>query len=279
MGLVAAFEVLEHVAEQDELIREIARVLSPTGVAVISTPDKAVYSDARAYRNPYHVRELYRGEFLGLLERHFAHVHLLLQQVRSGSLIDAPGDPAAPCDLVLEPLPGPPRPEVPPMYLLSVCSHVPQPDPLPTSVYLDVTDAWSEEWQREIQAANEEIRRLNAEIQRLGAWGQGLEDAVRDKDAKIREVLDDVETRDRAIAGLQEELSVEIARRDAEIRRLQGDFEERSRWAESLAADVDRRDRYIRQANAALDEAAARLKRIRHARLYRALRRLRLLPD
>jgi SAM-dependent methyltransferase len=279
MELVAAFEVLEHVADPDELIREIARVLSPAGVAVISTPDKAVYSDARAYRNPYHASEMYRGEFVEMLGRHFAHARLLRQQVRAGSLIDAPDGPAASCDLVLEPLPGPPRPEAPPMYLLSVCSHAPQPDPLPTSVYLDVTDSWSEERRHEIQAANEEIRRLNAEIQRLGAWGQGLEVTVRDKDAKIREVLDEVETRDGTIAGLQQELGVETARRDAEIRRLLCDFEERGRWAESLAADVDSRDRYIRQANAALDEAAAHLKRIRHARLYRALRRLRLLPD
>jgi len=279
MDLVAAFEVLEHVSDQEELIREAARILSPAGVAIISTPDKAVYSTGRAHPNPFHVGELYQEEFEALLARHFRHVRLLRQQVRSGSLIDFQGMPEGRCDLAVDPPPGPSRPASPPTYVLAVCSDAPQPDAPRASVYLDLTDQWSEERSREIEAANAEIRRLNEEIERLGVWGQGLERTAREKDAKIREVLDEVEARDHAIVGLREELSAETSRRDEEIRRLQCDFEERSRWAESLVEDVVSRDRYIRQANDALDQAAARLARIRHARLYRALRRIGLLPD
>src|SRR5206468_10567129 len=58
LDVVVALEVLEHVLEQERLIGEIARVLRPGGVALISTPNRATYSEARNYSNPYHVREL-----------------------------------------------------------------------------------------------------------------------------------------------------------------------------------------------------------------------------
>ena len=74
--VVAALEVLEHVTEQEGLVRELARVARPGGAVLISTPNRATYSDARDYSNPYHVREFYRDEFLLLLKKHFRHFSL-----------------------------------------------------------------------------------------------------------------------------------------------------------------------------------------------------------
>ena len=68
---VVSFETLEHVAEQEEMLSELKRVLRPTGFVIVSTPNRIEYSDKRAFRNEFHVRELDGAEFRGLLARHF----------------------------------------------------------------------------------------------------------------------------------------------------------------------------------------------------------------
>ena len=78
---VVSFETLEHLEDQDRLLREIRRVLKPEGFLVISSPDKAVYSERMQYQNEYHVRELYRGELEALLRAHFPSVRLWGQKL------------------------------------------------------------------------------------------------------------------------------------------------------------------------------------------------------
>ncbi len=69
--VVVSFETLEHLSAQEAMLAEFERVLKPSGFIIISTPDKAVYSDATGYDNPYHVKELYRHEFQVLLDKHW----------------------------------------------------------------------------------------------------------------------------------------------------------------------------------------------------------------
>ena len=248
MDLVVAFEVLEHVREQEGLVKELARVTSAGGVVVISTPDKAAYSDARGYTNPFHVSEFYRDDFLVLLNAHFRRVRLFRQQVRAGSLIDPDEGRGRQVEILTAPSPDPPGPAVAPMYLLALCSSGDPGCPLiGGSAYFDPTDRLLEEWRQEVG--------------RLGAWGHSLEA--------------EVSRRDGAIAGLQREFE----ERSRWAVSLQQEVEERNRWAISLERDVAERDATIRRVNAALDEAGQHLARIRRSFLYRVLRRLRVLPD
>lgn len=69
---VVSFETLEHLADHDRLLAEFRRVLRPDGFLLISTPDKAVYTDEMGNRNEFHVAELYRDEFEALLGRYFS---------------------------------------------------------------------------------------------------------------------------------------------------------------------------------------------------------------
>jgi len=87
VDVVVSFETIEHHTEHEQMLREIRRVLRPNGLVVISSPDKAEYSDKPGYRNPFHVKELYKEEFRALLAAHFRHVRLLGQRVMRGSLI------------------------------------------------------------------------------------------------------------------------------------------------------------------------------------------------
>jgi SAM-dependent methyltransferase len=70
--VVVSFETLEHIGTQEEFLAEVARVLKPDGVLVLSCPNKVEYSDKRGFTNEFHVKELYREELAALVGRHFA---------------------------------------------------------------------------------------------------------------------------------------------------------------------------------------------------------------
>ena len=71
---VVSFETIEHITEQIEFLDEIKRVLKPAGLLIMSSPNRAEYSDARGYSNEFHVKELYRAEFAALLGERFGHL-------------------------------------------------------------------------------------------------------------------------------------------------------------------------------------------------------------
>jgi ubiquinone/menaquinone biosynthesis C-methylase UbiE len=87
LDVITSFETIEHLEAQEQLLAGFARVLKDDGVLVISSPDKRTYSDERGYQNEFHVRELYRDEFLALLQRHFGHVRLYAQKLLFQSAI------------------------------------------------------------------------------------------------------------------------------------------------------------------------------------------------
>ena len=84
---ITCFEVIEHVSNQEEIVSELARVLSPNGTLLISTPNKAEYSDANNYSNEFHVKEFYIDEFRTFLTNKFDHVSFLGQRLVASSLI------------------------------------------------------------------------------------------------------------------------------------------------------------------------------------------------
>ena len=87
VDVVVTFETIEHHSEHEEMMQEIKRVLKEGGVMVISSPDKLVYSDMSGFRNPYHIKELYREEFKQLLKQYFSNVKVFYQAIKYGSLI------------------------------------------------------------------------------------------------------------------------------------------------------------------------------------------------
>jgi len=84
---VVSFETLEHLAGHDQLLAEFRRVLKADGCLILSSPDKAVYSDAQNNVNEHHVRELYRDELEALIQRHFPAHRLLGQKLMFHSAV------------------------------------------------------------------------------------------------------------------------------------------------------------------------------------------------
>lgn len=82
-------EVIEHVDKdiQNKFLKEAKRVLKPTGVLIMSTPNKTNYTDKSGYHNPYHVSEFYLDEFKDYLAKEFDAVKLYNQTLYTVSSI------------------------------------------------------------------------------------------------------------------------------------------------------------------------------------------------
>jgi SAM-dependent methyltransferase len=95
------FEVIEHIAEQEQCLREIRRILVPNGILILSTPNVTRPTKVIEEPNPFHAKELSEDELRELLRPHFAEVQLLYQQELSGSGIQASASAApGPADVV-----------------------------------------------------------------------------------------------------------------------------------------------------------------------------------
>ncbi len=65
---VVNFQVIEHLWDQPGFIRECARVLRPSGLLMVSTPNRITFSPGRDTPiNPFHTRELNAEELIELL--------------------------------------------------------------------------------------------------------------------------------------------------------------------------------------------------------------------
>ena len=143
VDLVVSFETIEHLVEHERMFAEFKRVLRPAGRLIISSPNKLIYSDARAYTNPYHVRELYFHELRDTLKDFFPAVRLFGHRIFAGSAVH-PLNEISQATKWLGPSTKPengisslPDPE----YFIAVCSTEAK-DELPdlSSVYLDPRD-------------------------------------------------------------------------------------------------------------------------------------------
>jgi len=76
--VVCSFETIEHVENVERYLGQIARVLRPDGIFVVSTP--RVDATTRAPENPFHRVELSRGDFEAALGSRFEEVELYGQR-------------------------------------------------------------------------------------------------------------------------------------------------------------------------------------------------------
>ncbi|HTZ14806.1 MAG TPA: methyltransferase domain-containing protein [Mycobacterium sp.] len=68
VDVVVNFQVIEHLWDQTQFVRECARVLRPSGLLMVSTPNRITFSPGRDTPiNPFHTRELNADELGRLL--------------------------------------------------------------------------------------------------------------------------------------------------------------------------------------------------------------------
>lgn len=202
---VVVFEVIEHVAEQANCLREIRRVLAPKGVLILSTPNPAGPTKEVEELNPFHQNELQEHELLDLLRPHFGHVELLYQHALNVSSIES-ASRAGQSDTaeVVEDF----SLDSPPKYFVAVCGH--EPVQLPSKKLLALGDI---EHQVSIVRG---FRQHERDIQAL----------LQDREARERDYRENLAAHRQAITELKEELARHVAAIE----------QQRREYAQNLAA-------------------------------------------
>ena len=280
--LVVAFEVIEHLERWPDLLSEAKRVLKPSGVLLVSTPNKTYYAESRADvgPNPYHVHEFEYEEFAAALGRYFPHA-LLWSQNHADSIAFVP---TAPSVGALD-APGDESPHSA-HFFLAACSGFPIQQTgafawLPESgnllrerelhiallerEVLQKTEWLEQQTQRHASLKTEHDATLR-ELEQHNEWAEKLNAEV----ALARQVIARLEAENiannqrsmEAITRLQEEAllrldwvhdleqqiangKAEIARRVAELAEEREVYEQRSAWGEEKAQEALRASQVI----------------------------------
>ncbi|QRK05460.1 methyltransferase domain-containing protein [Archangium violaceum] len=268
VDVVISFETLEHVgeAEQQRFLQEVHRVLRKGGQLILSTPDKAVYSTARDYANPYHLHELERTQFTQLLEARFPQVHIAQQRAGYFSLVTS-DKPLASYSVTTDDRGEFVSAERPLSYeyLIAVCSLEPGSDVrLPESVTFDasILTSMQDHVTQQLVSAQAVAEERAQEIARLIA--ERREEKAR-LDTQLISAQAVAEERAREIARLIAERQEEMARLDTQLISAQAVAEERAREIARLIAERQeekaRLDAQLISAQAVAEERAREIAR------------------
>ncbi len=242
--VVVSFETLEHLdaGGQERFLDNLKRSLTPEGLLILSTPDKAEYGATRAHVNEFHKHELSEQELRGLLGKRFRHVELFSQRpitVSAAWSLHRATNSAFTLDtrekLFAET--SDPARFAAPIYLIAFCSDKPIPhlEGREGSIYYDVSCA---------NALDEKMR-----------WAEGVGKELEQRTAWALKLQKEFDERSRWAMSLDEEL----AKARQEFARLQKEFEERTAWALSLRDENERERTVAREIITRKEEAEVQL--------------------
>lgn len=205
VDVIVSFETIEHLEAADQLamLIEFARVLAPSGLLIISSPNKRLYSDERQYVNKYHLHELYRDDLARLLAKRFPAQRWHHQRLGYWSGIFAEREAESDAVGAVEAWVGDgkavaPYPAPEGMYFVVVAARDPQSLPAePTRLSL-FTDAEDSEFKR-AQAAFREVLRLDELLGRNEAAFAQHGEHIRHLEKLVAERERLVEERDAAV--------------------------------------------------------------------------------
>ena len=239
IDVVVSFETIEHLTAADQLgmLIEFARVLTPDGVLVMSSPNRRLYRDARNYVNPYHLQELYREDLGRLLAKRLPAQRWHHQRLAYWSGIWAEREAESPDVSAVEAWIGDgkevaPYPVPEGMYFIVLAAREPEAlPPVETSVSL-FTDAEDSEFKR-AEATAREVLRLDGLLKEL-------RQALDRQTGHVLHLETLVAERERLLG----ERDTAVQRQTAHIQHLETLLVERERI-------IGERDRALAEANAA----------------------------
>ncbi|MDP9113870.1 MAG: methyltransferase domain-containing protein [Acidobacteriota bacterium] len=256
--LITAFEVIEHLTDWRGLLSEARRLLHPSGVFLVSTPNKEYYTASRgsAGPNPFHTHEFDFEEYRNVLTEFFPYCTVLLQnhveafafyQQRVASAIEGRMDGVR----------GTPREA---HFFLAVCS-LREPPPSPAFLFVHQASNVLREREKHIESLQHEL--LEARGQYAALHG------------KHEELTAHMEEQNRW--ALRTEVELAAARRDLtavleNLAAAENTVIERTHWAQKLAAQVH-------ELGMQVEDFTARLNLWRSSRWIQVGRKLNLGPD
>jgi SAM-dependent methyltransferase len=249
--LVMAFEVIEHLLDAESFLREARRVLNPSGVLLVSTPNRRFYTEERGFQNPFHTLEYNGEEFWALLTKHFPRCQILEQNHAPAICIAPHGTTGY---LTSFAAPGAGTADEP-HFFLAVCS-VQEACARPFA-YLPESGNVLRERERHIHKLEQDLASFQEETRRELAerreWAEGLEAELSEKGAAILQLQTELEER-RAWA---DRLNGELREKGDYIAQLQRESEEQTREFGGRLAEHQRELRARTEWTAALNEEIA----------------------
>ena len=256
--MITAFEVIEHLENWRDFLREASRVLDAAGIFFVSTPNRLYYAESRQKEgpNPFHVHEFTEAEFRSELIAVFPHVKLLLQNHVEG--IGFSGQETEGIAFEVR------RRDADPdnaNFFLAVCGKQPLPE-IPDFVFIPETGNVLQTRGRHIALLEGEILKKNEWIAQEQVERRRMLDKVRDLEAELEQhnqwaqrANEEAARRAELVAALQEELrksndwakarDAEATERGERILQLQEELEKSIEWARQQDAEADQRGRRI----------------------------------
>ncbi|MHB9102930.1 MAG: methyltransferase domain-containing protein [Sulfuricella sp.] len=260
--LAISFETIEHIETQQAFIAELARVLRPDGVLLLSSPNKRLYSDAHDYHNEFHVRELYRNELEELLSGVFPYRSWLGQKLLFHSAIWPENQAVAATEYLVGDggqVAAGHCPSVEPMYYIVACSR--NPSMLPAvlnrlSLFSDASETVYRDYVRQTRRVME-LDRLLIDRERLVAE---RDDSLMLRTRQMEERERMIAERDALLAlrtGQMQERERMIAERDALLMQRTEQIEKRDTLLAQRAEQITAHERLIATLNQELDYRAS----------------------
>jgi O-antigen biosynthesis protein len=240
--LVVAFEVIEHLEDWHGFLREVRRVLAPSGQLIVSTPNKLYYTESRGAdgANPFHVHEFDFEEFRAELAAIFPHVSLFLENHVEGFTFQ-PFEAGSTAEVRVDA--GDPAPDES-HFFVAVCANRPQTGN-PTFVYvpraanvlrererhidllqeeLDEKNGWLADAQRDLAEMTRQYARLEGELEKSNRWAGDLKRELEDRHARVAALQVEM-------AEEQEQAREMAVSYEAKVADLEADIRSKIKWA------------------------------------------------
>jgi ubiquinone/menaquinone biosynthesis C-methylase UbiE/uncharacterized protein YoxC len=261
VDLVTAFELIEHLSDARALLTEARRVLHPTGLFVVSTPNKLYYAESRggAGPNPFHQHEFEYAEFRALLEEYFPHVEVWLQDRMESFAFYPPGAPGAAEAHILRSAEDPSTAN----FFVAVCSQEPLP-PLEPYVYIPSAANLLREREQHIRKLQANVEALEHALEEtlesrnaLLSRQKELEADILDKTRWAQNLAGELDGAQRRVVELQEQFARQQAEAAAALENLHADLREKTAWALELQEQLNAKAQELAETVKLLDQAEA----------------------
>lgn len=272
--LVVAFEVIEHLANWSDLLREAKRLLTPGGQFVVSTPNRDYYAESRrlAGPNPFHEHEFSYEEFDSALREIFPYVSLFVQN-HSAAVVFQPLGKTAGVDMRMEKAAAQAEGA---HFFLAVCALSPQIGS-PSFVYLPTAANVLREREHHIQKLESELTQKTAWLEQniaghaeLVTAHQHLKTELESRNRWAEDLNEQLKAVGQRVVALQEEVAAEqaaarqtVVQYESKIVELEADVTARTEWAmeteRRLTADLQAKLRELSDCVELLHETERRV--------------------